>query len=162
MIFKRTSTKELVSLALIAAAMVIGQVVFAVLPNVEVVSLIVILTTLRFRAKALFPIYVFVLLEGLLYGFGIWWMSYLYVWTVLWAITMLFSDSEDPLLFALIAALFGLMFGALTAIPYLFGGIGMAITYFVRGVSFDLVHCVANFAVVLALFKPLYAVFKRI
>ena len=76
MIFKRTSTKELVSLALIAAAMVIGQVVFAVLPNVEVVSLIVILTTLRFRAKALFPIYVFVLLEGLLYGFGIWWMSY--------------------------------------------------------------------------------------
>jgi len=159
---KKFSTRELVSLAIIAASMVIGQVVIAVLPNVEVVSLIVILTTLRFRWKALFPIYVFALIEGLIWGFGIWWVSYLYVWTVLWAVVMLFKNEDSPLLFALIAALFGLMFGALTAIPYLFGGIGMAITYFVRGVSFDLVHCVANFAVVLVLFKPLYAVFKRI
>ena len=158
----KISTRELVSLAIIAAAMVIGQVVIAVLPNVEVVSLIVILTTLRFRWKALFPIYVFALIEGLIWGFGIWWVSYLYVWTVLWVVVMLFKNEDSPLVFALIAAIFGLMFGALTSIPYLFGGIGMAITYFVRGVSFDLVHCVANFAVVLALFKPLYAVFKRI
>ena len=151
------STRKLVALALIAAAMVIGQVVIAVLPNIEVVSLIVILTTLRFRRAALFPIYVFVLLEGLIWGFSIWWVSYLYVWTVLWAVVMLFKNEDSPFLFALIAALFGLMFGALTTIPYLFGGIGMAITVFVSGVSFDLVHCVANFVVVLVLFKPLWA-----
>lgn len=156
------STRKLVALALIAAAMVIGQVVIAVLPNIEVVSLIVILTTLRFRRAALFPIYVFVLLEGLIWGFSIWWVSYLYVWTVLWAVVMLFKNEDSPFLFALIAALFGLMFGALTTIPYLFGGIGMAITVFVSGVSFDLVHCVANFVVVLVLFKPLWAVFRRI
>lgn len=159
---KKTTTRELVSLALIAAAMVIGQVIFAVLPNIEVVSLIVILTTLRFKAKALFPIYVFAALEGVLYGFGIWWVSYLYVWMVLWVVTMLLKNEDSPFLFAVVSALFGLFFGALTAIPYLFGGIGMAISYFVAGVSFDLLHCVSNFIVTLVLFKPLWSVFKRI
>ena len=158
----KTRTRELVALALIAAAMVIGQVVFAVLPNIEIVSLLVILTTLRFRAKALLPIYVFVILEGVLYGFGIWWISYLYIWTVLWALTMILKDADSPLLFAVISALFGLFFGALTAIPYLFGGIGMAISYFAAGVGFDLVHCISNFTVTLILFKPLMSVFKRI
>ena len=159
---KRIPTRELVALALIAAAMVIGQVIFAVLPNIEIVSLLVILTTLRFRRAALFPIYVFVMLEGVLYGFGIWWVSYLYIWTALWAVTMLVRENENPFLFALISALFGLSFGALTAIPYLFGGIGMAISYFVAGVGFDLTHCISNFIVALILFKPLWAVFKRI
>ncbi len=155
--------RELVTLAIIAALMVIGQVAIAVIPNVEVVSLLVILTTLRFRAKALFPIYVFVLLEGLIWGFGIWWVSYLYVWTVLWALTLIFKNNDSPIIFALVSALFGLFFGALTAIPYLFaGGIGAAVSYFVAGVSFDLVHCIANFVVTLILLKPLWAVFKRI
>lgn len=157
------TVRELVVLALIAAAMIVGQVAFASLPNVEIVSLIVILTTLRFGPKALFSIYVFVLLEGVVWGFGTWWFCYLYIWTVLWGVVTLFRACDSPFVFAFISALFGLFFGALCSFVYLFiGGPGAAISFFVAGVGFDLVHCVSNFIVALVLFVPLRALFKRI
>ena len=68
----------------VAAALMFGsQVALSFLPNVELVSLLVILFAQHLGRRALFAIYVFVLLEGLLYGFGSWWLVYLYIWTVL-------------------------------------------------------------------------------
>lgn len=160
---KLVTVRELVILSLIAAAMLVGQVALASVPNVEIVTLIIILTTIRFGAKALFPIYVFVLLEGVIWGFGLWWFFYLYVWAVLWGAVMLFRKAESPFVFAFIAAVFGLFFGTLYALMFLFiGGVGAAFSAFVSGITFDLVHCVSNFFVVLALFVPLRALFKRI
>ena len=59
------------------------------LPNVELVSTLTMVYTLVYRRQALIPIYVFVLMEGVLWGFGTWWIPYLYLWTVLWGVTML-------------------------------------------------------------------------
>lgn len=69
--------------AVMAGILLIGQVVMSGLPNIEPVSLLVIQFTL-FRPKlARWAIAVFVILEGVLYGFGIWWFSYLYIWYIL-------------------------------------------------------------------------------
>ena len=102
--------------------MVASQVALAALPNIHIVALLIIITTLCFSWRALFSIAVFVLLEGLLYGFGIWLISYLYVWPLLVPVVIFFRSSESAIFWAVIAGLHGLLFGALTAIPYLFIG----------------------------------------
>ncbi|MDQ9757401.1 hypothetical protein RFZ45_00270, partial [Acinetobacter baumannii] len=68
----------------------VAQIALAVLPNIEIVSLLVIVYTLVFERKTIPIIYAFALLEGLVYGFGIWWIMYLYVWTILYAIVRCF------------------------------------------------------------------------
>ena len=69
-------TKELVRDAFLAAILLVLQVSLSWLPNVELVSLLLILYTLVFRRHVWFILYVFVILEGLIYGFGLWWFSY--------------------------------------------------------------------------------------
>ena len=77
-------TKELVQTALMGTILFVAQVVFAGLPNIELVSLLLILYTLTISPKqALAAAYLFALLEGLVYGFGLWWAMYLYVWPAL-------------------------------------------------------------------------------
>ena len=70
-------------MGLLAAILLIGQVGMAFLPNIEPVSTLIILYTLTHKKYTFYIIYVFVLLEGILYGFGIWWISYLYIWSIL-------------------------------------------------------------------------------
>lgn len=148
--------KELVRLSLLSSLMMVAQVGMAFLPNIELVSLLCIGYTLSLGKKALYVIYIFVLMQGLLYGFGLWWLCYLYVWTILWGATMLLSSMEAPLGWAVVSGLFGLFFGMLTALPYLLtGGYSMAFAYWVNGIPFDIAHCIGNFAAALILLKPL-------
>ena len=159
----KLKAREIVILGLMTAILLVAQVGMSFLPNIELVSLLVIVYTLVFRKKVLFIIYTFVLLEGLIYGFGTWWISYLYVWTVLAGITWLLRDMESPLGWAIVNAAFGLLFGALTAIVNLFiSGIGGMISYWVAGIPFDLLHCAGNFATALVLFKPLTLLLRRL
>lgn len=157
------NTKELAAAGLCAASMFAGQVALASLPNVEIVSLLVICFTLAFGRKVLFVIYTFVLLEGIFYGFGIWWVSYLYVWTILALAVMPFRRMDSAVFFALISGFFGLFFGAFCSLPYLIaGGAETAFAYWISGLPFDLVHCAGNFFLCLVLFKPVSRVVRRL
>ena len=77
-------------MAMMGTVMVVSKEALAFLPNVELVSLLTILFTLVFRRKAIGGLAVFLLLEGVLYGFGLWWLMYLYVWPILAGLTWLF------------------------------------------------------------------------
>ena len=150
-------------LAFMAALMVASQVALAALPNIHIVALLIIITALCFSWRALFSVAIFVLLEGLIYGFGIWWISYIYIWSLLVPVAILFRNNDSAIFWAVIAGLHGLFFGALTAIPYLFiGGWEMAASYWVAGIPFDLVHCAGNFTVTLILIKPLTKLTKKL
>lgn len=150
-------------MGLFAAVLFAGQVALASVPNVEIVSLLVILYTLALGRRVLFVIYTFVLLEGIFYGFGIWWVSYLYVWPLLALVTLAFRRVDSLLFFSILSGFFGLFFGALCAIPYLFaGGAAAAFAYWISGLPFDLIHCGGNFAVCLVLYKPLRRVIGRL
>lgn len=158
---RHTTTWELVLMALLTALLLVLQVALAAIPNVEMVSLLVVLYTLHFRKKALAIIYVFVLCEGLIYGFGLWFVNYLYVWAVLWGIAMACSQVKSPVMWALILALYGLGFGLLCALPYgVIGGVGMAWAYYISGIPFDLAHAGSNLVITLVLFKPLNTLFE--
>ncbi len=154
---KRPNTRQLVLMSILTAVLFMGQVFMGFLPNIEIVSLLVILYTLFFDRHVFLIIYVFVLLEGFLYGFGMWWFSYLYLWSILAVVTLFFKKNRSVLLWSIISGFFGLSFGALCAIPYFFiGGWRAAFSYWVSGIIFDIPHCIGNFVLCLLLFRPLY------
>ena len=159
----KLTVKELVLTALLSALLLTSQVALAVLPNIEVVSLLFILYTLFFKKKTLYIIYIFAILEGLVYGFGTWWFMYLYVWTILWGITTLFKEEKNPVIWAFISGFFGLLFGTLCSVPYfIIGGVNMGLSWIAAGLMADVIHGVGNFVVTLVLFKPLYTAFQKI
>lgn len=154
----KLSLRDMCFLALMGALMLASQVAMAALPNIHIVALLIIITTLCFSWRALF-----VLLEGLIYGFGIWWISYLYAWPLLVPIVIFFRKSDSALLWAVIAGAHGLFFGAMTAIPYLFiSGREAAVSYWISGIPFDLLHCAGNFAVTLILLNPLLKLTRKL
>ena len=151
-------------LALCTALVFSLQVALAAIPNGECVTLLFIVFTLYFRRYTLYIIYLFALLEGVTYGFGIWWFMYLYVWTILWAIVMVLGRRPRRAWFwALVAAFYGLFYGLLCSLPYLVaGGPAMAFSWWVAGIPFDILHCVFNFAITLILFNPMDRLFAHL
>lgn len=159
----KLSLREMCFLALMGALMLASQVAMAALPNIHIVALLIIITTLCFSWRALFSVAVFVLLEGLIYGFGIWWISYLYAWPLLVPVVIFFRKNDSALFWAVIAGAHGLFFGAMTAIPYLFiGGWQAAVSYWISGIPFDLLHCAGNFVVTLILSNPLLKLTRKL
>lgn len=139
-----------------AALLIALQVGLSFLPNMELVTLLIILMTCHFGKKSFLAVGVFILAEGLIYGFHIWWINYLYIWPILVVVVLLLRKGSHPLLWAIVAGLFGLLFGALCSIPYFItGGLGAGFSYIISGIPFDLIHCISNFFLVLLLFQPL-------
>ena len=162
-------TLYLVLGALFGALLFVSQIIAASLPNIELVSLFIIVWTRVYRYGALPGIGVFILLQGLYYGFGIWWISYLYIWFILWGAVMLIPDGKTvhPALSAIgwasLSGVYGFAFGTLTAVPWLFrGGPATAIAYIAAGIPFDITHGVANFALALFLAVPLIRLLSRL
>ena len=157
------SVREITILAFIAAVMLVSQVALAPIPNVELVSLIIISCTVVYGWKMLLPLYIFVLLEGLIYGFALWWIGYLYVWLILVGVVMLFRSFRSAHFFAMVAGVFGLLFGALFAIiDLVIGGWAFAFTKWVAGIPFDFIHCASNAVVTFILFKPTVMLLERL
>ena len=148
----------------ILAALTFGlKVAMSFLPNIEPVSLMVMLYAVVFGRKGLYPIYLYVLMEILFYGIQLWNINYLYVWAILFLGARIMRSSQSPLAWALLAGSFGLLFGALCAPVYVFsGGIGFAVSWWVNGIPFDLLHCAGNFVMALVLFLPLKKLLERL
>ena len=140
-----------------------AKVAMSPLPNIEPVSLMVMLCAVTFGKKALYPISVYVCLEFVLYSPGLWSVCYLYVWPLLAGVSCALRGMESPLGWALLAGAFGLLFGALcTPVCLVTGGGAFALSWWISGIPFDLLHCAGNFALALALFKPLRGVLGRL
>lgn len=158
------SARELCLLALMAALIFSSKVALAALPNINLNSVLIILTVVFFGWRALLTVYVYVLLEGLVFGFSVWWFGYLYVWDVLVAAAMLLRKNDSALVWAVVAGVFGLVFGPLMYLEYfaINGGWEMFFTMWVAGIPYDLTHCAGNFVFTLALYRPLRAVMQRL
>ena len=143
------------------------KVVMTPLPNIHPLGMFIMVLTVVYRVKALIPIYVYVILEGLFYP-GVWWFPYLYIWTILWGITMLLPKKMPPAVAAAVyptvCGIYGLLFGVLyapaEAIIY-----GMSfkamIAWIAMGTYFDLLHAIGNTAMGL-LVLPLSTVLLKL
>ena len=159
----KLTAREICLFGMLAAVTFGAKWVMAPLPNIEPVSLMVMLFGVVFGWKALFPVVVYVAAEILFYGLGPWNFNYLYVWLLLAAVAMMLRRVKNPLLWATVSGFFGLMFGALCApVDVFIGGVGYAAGKWVSGIPFDLVHCVGNFFMALLLFAPLRKLITRL
>ena len=134
-----------------------AKVAMSGLPNIEPVSLMVMLFAVVFGWKALYPVYLYVLMEVLLYGINFWNINYLYVWALLAVAAILLRPLKNPLWWALLSGVFGLAFGLLCSPVYMFvgGSVSYGIRWWLAGLPFDLTHAAGNFVIALALFAPL-------
>ena len=120
----RPAAAQDVAIAAIMVAMIEAcKLCMQALPNIELTSFLLILFSLRFRRLTLYVVPVFTLIEGLLYGFGLWWVMYLYAWPLLTLAVRPFEQVDSAFFWAVFSGVFGLLFGLLvpppvTEIPY--------------------------------------------
>ena len=135
--------------------MYVSQVIMSQLPNIELVSLLIIVIARKFGSKSLVSVYIFVGCEILTYGLSMWVVNYLYIWAILALVVCLVRKIDSRILYTLISGIFGLLFGILCAIPYFFiGGITFTLTYIAKGLVFDIVHGIGNFVITFLLYRP--------
>ena len=144
---------ELVLFALLGSLMFQSKIIMELIPNIHLLGMLTMCYTLLFRAKALFPIYVFVFLNGLYAGFALWWYPYLYIWTILWGITMLLPQRMPRkvafVVYPLVCGIHGLLFGILYApMQALMFGLNFKqmLAWIISGLPFDAIHGIGNFA----------------
>ena len=138
--------------AMLGALMYASKMIMEVAPNVHLLGVFTIAFTVVYRKKALYPIYTYVLLNGIFCGFATWWIPYLYLWTVLWGATMLLPkripEKLRPLVYMLLCAAHGFLFGTLyaPAQAMLYGlNFQKMIAWIITGLPWDFVHGVSNF-----------------
>lgn len=159
----KLTTIEVVLFGVLGALTFAAKYVMSGLPNIEPVSLMVMLFAVTFGWKALYPTYLYVAMEILVYGISTWNIYYLYVWAVLAVVAILLRKMEQPLAWAILSGAYGLMFGALCGITDVFiGGFGYAVAKWVSGIWFDVLHCAGNFVISLVLFGPLRKLLRKL
>ena len=143
--------RKLVLFAMFGALMFTSKVVMEALPNVHLLGALTMILTIVYRNQALIPIYVYVFLNGFYSGFSLWWLPYCYIWTILWAVTMLLPRNmpkwlKEPV-YSTVCALHGLAFGTLyapmQAIMFGLDWRGM-LAWIASGFPFDVLHAVGN------------------
>ncbi|MBE6717798.1 MAG: hypothetical protein E7574_00885 [Ruminococcaceae bacterium] len=134
--------------ALIFASMMVMQV----LPNIHLVGVFIVALTVVYRRKALYPIYIFVFVSGVYYGFSFGWIPYIYIWTPLWGAVMLLPKDMPkkiaPFVYMTVCSLHGFLFGIMyaPAQSIMFGlDFEKTCIWILNGLPWDLLHGVSNF-----------------
>ena len=154
--------KEVILFGILGAMTFAMKVCMAALPNIEPVSLTLLVYAAVFGLKALYPTYVYVAMEVLYYGLGVWNLNYLYVWAILTVAAVFLRRMNQPLGWAMLSGAFGLLFGALCGIVDIFiGGFGYAVAKWISGIPIDIAHCAGNFVIALLLFRPLRTLMEK-
>lgn len=160
----KLTIKEMTLFGMLGAVMYCSKLLMEFLPNIHILGALTIAYTIVYRKKALYPIYVYVLMNGLFAGFNAWWIPYLYIWTILWAVVMILPKKTPKLVYILVCGIHGLFFGTLYApVQAIMFGLdfeGM-IAWILAGLPYDFVHGIGNiFAGILV--APIVSALKRI
>lgn len=148
----KLTIKEIAVFGMLGAVMYASKMIMELLPNVHLLGVFTIAFTVVYGKKALYPIYTYVFLNGILCGFAAWWIPYLYVWTVLWGAVMLLPkkmpNKVRPIVYMAVCAAHGFLFGALyaPAQALLYGfSFEKTVAWIIAGFPFDFIHGVSNF-----------------
>ncbi len=158
------SVKDVAYLGVSLAILEASKLALDLLPNIEVVTLLFIVFTIFYGRKTILVAVGFTAVECFLKGFNVWSFMYLYIWPLLIMIVFYANKRKVGYVFyCILSGFFGLFFGMFCSIPYLFiGGWSMAVTWWVAGIPYDIIHCVSNFILCLLLFKPLCATMRKV
>lgn len=147
----KLTVQEISVFAMLGTLMFVSKLIMEALPNIHLIGMFTVAFTITYRVKALVPIYVFVFLTGLYAGFALWWLPHLYIWTILWGLTMLvpknLSKKVAIPVYMILCGVHGLLYGILyapgQALMYGLNFEGM-IVWIIRGLPFDITHACGN------------------
>jgi len=165
----RLAARDITVFAMLSTILFLSRFGLQWLPGVHPMAMIIAAMTLVYRVRALIPLYSYILLDGVLHGFSMWWMPYLYIWLTLWAAFMLLGRLKlnrkvQVPLYMFVCALHGLSFGLMyaPAQALMFGfNFQTTIAWIMAGLPFDIVHAIANF-VVASMIIPLSTLLKNL
>ena len=164
---KISAAKNAALLGLMTALLTTGKMVLSFIPNVEIVSFMILVFCVYFGKKTFLSVVAFVLIEGLLYGFNVYWFGYLYTWPLLCLLGCLVRKRASMFSLTVLSTLFGLFYGFLFSFVYIFmgsphPGIGFALTWWMSGIPYDIIHGIGNCAAMLCLYVPVSRVLDRV
>ena len=147
----KLSVREIATFGFLGGLMYASKIIMDILPNIHLICVFIIAITAVYGKKALYPIYIFVLLTGLFNGFNLWWIPYLYIWLPPFLITLLLprkiNSKLAPFIYAIICGLHGYLYGTLYA-PFQALAFGLnfkgMIAWIAAGLPFDLIHGTSN------------------
>lgn len=148
----KLTIKEIAVFGMLGAVMYGSKLIMELIPNVHLLGVLTVAYTIVYRKKALYPIYTYVILNGVFCGFAAWWIPYLYLWTILWGVIMLLPKRMpkkiQPAVYMTVCAahgfLFGTLYAPLQAIMYGLSFQGM-IAWIAAGLPWDCIHGISNF-----------------
>ena len=162
------TSRDMAVFAMLGTLLFCGDILMEWAPNIHFVGALLMAYTLVCGVRALIPLYVYVFLNGVYGGFGLWWVPYLYIWLPLWGVTMLLPKNMPRRVampvYMSVCAVFGLCFGVLYA-PFQALVMGFTfsqtLAWIVSGLTFDILHAVGNLAAG-ALILPLSRLLARL
>ena len=165
---KKSRLVDLTVFALLGVIMFVSKYLTEAIPNVHFIGMLTMTYTIVYRKKALVPIYVFVFLIGIFNGFNMWWIPYLYIWTILWGATMLLPKNMPkkiayfvyPFLCALHGILFGILYAPAQTVMFGFT-FEQTLAWIATGLPFDILHSGGNLAAGL-LILPMSELLRRL
>ena len=148
----KLTVRETVVFGMLGAVMYMSKMLMEIAPNIHLLGVFTMAFTLVYRKKALYPIYTFVLITGVMNGFAGWWLPYLYLWAALWGVTMLLPkrmpEGVACAVYMIVNALHGFLYGTLYApAQALMFGLNFEgmVAWIIAGLPFDMIHGVSNF-----------------
>ena len=164
----KLTVKETVVFGMLGALMYASKIIMEIAPNVHMLGVFTIAYTVVYRKKALYPIYTYVIINGMFSGFATWWIPYLYLWTILWGVTMLLPQKMPkkvkPVVYMIVNASHGFLFGTLyaPAQAILFGlDFDAMIAWIIAGLPWDILHGISNFFCAM-LIIPIVSILQRL
>ncbi len=148
----KLTVREMAVFSMLGALMYVSKLIMEIAPNIHLLGVFTVAFTVVYRQKALYPIYVYVILNGIFCGFATWWIPYLYIWTILWGAVMLLPRKMPgkvrPFVYMAVCSAHGFLFGTLyaPAQALLFGlSFDKMLAWIAAGLPMDCIHGISNF-----------------
>ena len=167
-------TKDIVLTALAAALLSAGKQALAAIPNVEVVTLLIMLYAACFKPQIAFiATGVFIVIECFIWGIHTWVLAYIIHWNFVAFATFLlariFKFKNKFIYFGFtifVTTAFGVLTTAIDAF-FTVARVNVAFGYafsviYMRGIYFYIVHVVGNAAFNIVLFSPMRSLLDRL
>lgn len=167
---QKLTAKDIAMVGVMVAVIEVCKVVLLGLPNVELTTFWIIMFSLYFGSRVFFVVPVFILIEGMMFGFGIWWVMYLYVWPLLAVMALLLKKMDSAVSWGILSGIYGLLYGFFCSFPYivigavgggLMAGLRYGLTWWVAGIPYDILHGISNFVIMLVLYRPIRNVMEK-
>lgn len=159
----RFTARDVALIGMMTAVMEVCKQALSFLPNVELVTFLVIMFSIFWGRKATIATVVLTLLETAVYGISTWVLMYLYIWPLLSLTAWRLRKCDNVYVWSALSGLYGLIFGALCSLPNLvLVGPATTFSYWISGIPYDVIHCVSNAVLMFVLYRPVSHVLRQI